>query len=76
MVTYEEYEKRVIEELEECLGLSKKEATAYVKTDDSQDVIRDNYSSCRKKLKEGVITKSVFLGDGVNSSVHCLCMLY
>ena len=51
-------------------------AAEFMKTEDAESAIKDNYEMCLDEFNSGEITRNVFLTGAAASTADCLSMLY
>lgn len=75
--TYEEFKELVKEYLIKFMpSVTEVEIEKYINTDDSQEVIREEYDDCSLKFAKGEITERVFRIGGASAAAYCLDCLY
>ena len=76
MYTFENYRDMVKKSyLASCGDKERTKASKYFDSEEAQDVIRENYESDIKKLKNKEITEKVFCNGCVDGVAYCLYLM-
>ena len=76
-ITFEEFRGLVKENLAKKLkDLNDEQLEEYLNSDDSVDVIKQEYDLSVKQLERGEITENEFKNGSVSAAANCLYMLY
>lgn len=65
---YKIYKKRTV-------GMSEDVSERYFESDEAQNEINNAYIYNRERLKDGIITERIFMGDSAAGVAYCLSMM-
>ena len=75
--TYDEFRGLVKEKFKSYMSrLSEEQVEEYLNSEESKEVIENQYEMSSQRLEQGEITEEVFRNGGASAAAHCLEMLY
>ena len=75
--SYKEFRKAVYKSYKKSLKVQDQdEVEEYFKSDEAEEVMKNEYKNLKKKLENGDISENVILGGGAGGCAQCLVMMF